>query len=147
MFLVIIAIAFEVTIAQGGFNVTLLDGAKPLTFFIFDSTGVYNCDFNLEASIAAAYDPDGRILKNILMMQFLYVRITNPLGGCDYLPFTKNKLQITRKSWSLWAGTELSVAYSIDKELTEYFRPGFLETIQHASLRLINRVVVRLTSL
>lgn len=137
-----LAILLGLTRGHERFNISLSDGGTPVKFFHFKQTGIYNVEFNFKAWINPKYDPHGIILDNIFTMRFLYVCITNPYGGRDYIPFIESTLQIKRDKWLLWAGTEIYLVYRVQKDVTEFFIPGFLASTTIRSVQLINRLTV-----
>ncbi len=139
---VIVAVFVTETLALNRFNISLSDGGTPVKFFMFKMSGNYDVEFNFKAWVDPKYDPDGEILANVFSMRFLYIYMVNPYGGRDYIPFIANTLQIKRDKWFLWAGTEIYLVYRVNKEITDFFRPNYLNTLTVASLRLINRLMV-----
>ena len=135
-------ILLGLTLGDERFNISLSDGGTPVRFFHFKMTGIYNVEFNFKAWVDPKYDPHGTILDNVLTMRFLYVCLSNPYGGRDYIPFITNTLQIKRDKWLLWAGTEIYLVYRVQKDVTEFFMPGFLNRTTLRSVQLINRLTV-----
>ena len=113
--------------------------------FAFSFNLPYDFNFSLQVIPSVRIDPSGEWLDQIIDMRFIYLYFVNSYGGIDFFPFVSRHLYLTGQGLWFKPNTEVRLAYIPNTTVTNFFRPGYLNSLPATQMKIITRLKVELS--